>query len=151
MQGVCKEKLRRGPVSRRAAGIKEDQPTTKEDPMDIRKYLGTSILSVALLLASALPGFAKDSRAVTLTHNVVLSGTTLSAGQYVVRWEARSPGASVEFARGHKVVLSTEGRFEDRGKKYDYDSVVYDTAADGTMTISEIRFAGSSQVLVFNQ
>jgi hypothetical protein len=57
----------------------------------------------------------------------------------------------VEFARGRKVVLSTEGRFEDRGKKYNSNTVVYDTAADGTMTISEIRFAGSSEVLVFNQ
>jgi hypothetical protein len=119
--------------------------------MDIRKYVGTSILSVALLLASGIPGFAKNSRIVALTHDVVLSGTTLPAGQYVVRWKAHSPGTSVEFAQGHKVVLSTEGRFVDRGNKYDSDSVVYDTAADGTKTITEIRFAGSSQVLVFGQ
>jgi hypothetical protein len=119
--------------------------------MNIRKHLGTSILSVALLLAAGIPGFAKTSRTVALRYDAVLSGTTLPAGQYVVSWEAHSPRATVELARGRKVVLSTEGRLEDRGKKYDSNIVVYDTASDGTRTISEIRFAGSSQVLVFNQ
>jgi hypothetical protein len=119
--------------------------------MHIRKYLGTSILSVTLVLASGYPGFAKNSRTVALTQDVVLSGTTLAAGKYVVRWEAQSVQATVEFARGNKVVLSTKCKFEDHGKKYDSDSVVYDTAAGGASTITEIRFAGSSQVLVFNQ
>ena len=119
--------------------------------MEIRKYLGTSVLSLALLLASGIPSLAKDSRHVTLPHDAVLGGTSLPAGQYVVRWEVHSPRASVEFERGHKVVLSTECKFEDRGKKYPSNSVLYDTASDGTMAISEIRFAGLSEVLVFNQ
>jgi hypothetical protein len=119
--------------------------------MDIRKYLGTSILSVALLLASGIPGLAQNSRTVALSHDFVLSGTSLPAGTYVVRWEAHSPQATVEFARGHKVVLSTEGRIENRGKTYHSNAIVYDTASDGARTISEIRFAGSSEVIVFNQ
>jgi hypothetical protein len=119
--------------------------------MDIRKHLGTSILSVALLLTSVIPALAKDSGTVALTDEAVLSGTTLPAGKYVVRWQVHNPGATVEFARDHKVVLSTEGRIEDRGKKYPSNTVVYDTASDGTRTISEIRFAGSSAVLVFSQ
>ena len=118
--------------------------------MDIRKYLGTSILSAALLLACGIPGLAKNSRTVALPHDAVLSGKTLPAGNYVVQWEAHSPQAVVEFAQRHKVVLSTEGRCEDRGKKYYSNVVVYDTASDGSRTISEIRFAGSSEVLVFN-
>jgi hypothetical protein len=119
--------------------------------MDIRKYFGMSILAAALLLAFTLPGLAKDSRTVTLNRNVVLSGTTLPAGQYVVRWVTHNLQATVEFTHDRKVVLSTEGKFEDRGKKYDSNMVVYETAADGAVMISEIRFAGSSQVLVFNQ
>jgi hypothetical protein len=119
--------------------------------MDIRKYIGTSILSAVLILASGIPGLAKDSRTLALNHDAVLSGKTLPAGKYVVQWETHSPQATVEFARRHKVVLSTQGRLEDRGKKYNSNTVVYDTASDGSMTISEIRFAGSSEVLVFNQ
>jgi len=119
--------------------------------MDIRKHHGALILSGVLLLASGIPSFAKSSRTVTLTRNVVLNGTTLPAGDYAVRWEAHSPQATVEFARQHKVVLSTEGKLEDRGKKYDSDAILYRTAEDGAATIKEIRFAGSSEVLVFNE
>ena len=119
--------------------------------MGLRKRFGKSILSVALVLASAVPVIAKESRQVTLRHNAVLNGTSLPAGQYVIRWEAQSPRASVEFARGRKVVLSTEGKIENRGETYRADTVVYDTASDGSLTVSEIRFAGSSEVLVFRQ
>jgi len=116
-----------------------------------RKYLGIVIASVALLLACSISSFAKNSRTVAVTHNVVLNGTTLPAGQYVIRWEVQSPRASVEFARGKKVVLSTQCTFEDRGKKSDSSAVVYGTAPDGSASISEIRLSGSSGVLVFNQ
>lgn len=119
--------------------------------MVIRKYLGILVVSAALLLSAGIPGFAKNARNIDLTHKVVLGGTTLPAGQYAVRWEAQSPQASVEFVRGKKVIVSAQCKFEDRGKKYDSSTVIYSTTPDGTDTISEIRFAGSSEVLVFNQ
>ena len=119
--------------------------------MDIRRYLGTSFLSVALLLASGIPALAKNSRTVTISHDFVLSGTSLPGGQYTVTWETHSPGATVEFVRHHKVVLSTEGISEDRGKNYENNAIVYTTTPDGTVTLSEIRFAHSNKVLVFNQ
>ena len=118
--------------------------------MRIRKYLGILLVPAALLLWSGIPGFAKNSWNINLAHAVVLNGTTLPAGQYAVRWEAQSPQASVEFVRGKKVVATTQCRLEDRGKRYDSSSVVYGTTSDGTNTLSEIRLAGSSQVLVFN-
>ncbi len=119
--------------------------------MNIRKCLGTSALSAALLLASAIPGLAKNLRTVTFSHDVVLSGTTLPAGKCSVQWETHSPEATVEFVRHNKVVLSTEGRVEQRDKSYERDAVVYNTASDGTMSLVEIRFAYSNKVLVFNQ
>ena len=88
---------------------------------------------------------------MALLHDAVLKGTTLPAGKYIVKWKAHSPEATVEFARDHKVILSTDARLEDRGKKYQDSSVLYDTASDGTILVREIRFAGSSEVLVFNQ
>jgi hypothetical protein len=119
--------------------------------MDVRKYLGTSVLSVALLLASGIPALAKDSRTVTFGHDFVLNGTTVPAGKWSVQWETHSPEATVEFVQHHKVVLSTEGRVEERSKGYDRDAVVYNTASDGTMSLVEIRFANSNKVLVFDQ
>ena len=138
--------------------------------MNIRKYLGTSVLSVALLLASGIPALAKNSRTLTLAHDLVLNGTSLPGGQYTVRWVTNSSGGTIEFVQHHKVVLATEGGFEERSKgyncnvvfnkpgsldaptnAYDRDSVVYNTASDGTMSLVEIRFAYSNKVLVFNQ
>jgi len=119
--------------------------------MNIRKHLGASLLSVALLLAAGIPGLAANARFVTLRHDAVLSGTSLSAGEYNIRWETHSPEASVQFVRRHKVVLSTKGKVEARNKSYDRDTVVFNVAADGSFSLVEIRFAGSSGVLVFNQ
>ena len=115
----------------------------------MRKRLAKSILSMALLLASGVPAIAKESRQINLRHDVVLSGTSLPAGQYVVSWAEHTPQATVQFTRSRKVVLSAEGRFENRDKKYPADTVVYGTASDGSLTVSEIRFGGSSEVLVF--
>ena len=119
--------------------------------MTVRKYLGIFLVSVVLVLAYAISGFAKTARNVDIQHPIVVSGTTLPASQYAVRWETQNAQASVEFVRGKKVVASAPCKLEDRGKKYDSSTVMYVTNPDGSNTISEIRFAGSSQVLVFSE
>lgn len=137
--------------------------------MNIRKYLGTSVLSVALLLASGVLALAKNSGSVTLSHDVVVNGATLPAGEYTVQWETHSPEATVEFVQHHKVVLSTEGKVEgrkgyyrsmdlnsegrlgERTNAYNSVAVVCNTASDGTMSLIEIHFADSNKVLLFNQ
>ncbi|MGD0123709.1 MAG: hypothetical protein ABSF46_00010 [Terriglobia bacterium] len=119
--------------------------------MSVRRYLGILVASALLLLVCGISGFAKNSRNVAIEHPIVVSGTTLPAGQYAVRWEAQSAQASVQFVKDKKVVASAQCKFEDRGKKYDSSTVIYATNPDGSNTISEIRFAGSSQVLVFSE
>jgi len=119
--------------------------------MSVRRYLGIFVVSVLLLLVYGIPGFAKNSRNVAIERPVVVSGTTLPAGQYVIRWDAQSAQASVQFVKDKKVVASAQCKFEDRGKKYGSNTVIYFTNPDGSNTISEIRFGGSSQVLVFNE
>lgn len=119
--------------------------------MSVRKYLGTSVLSAGLLLACAIPALAENSQTVPFHHDFVVRGITLPAGNCVVRWETKGLEATIEFVGLGKVVLSTEGRVEVRSETYDRNVVVYDTASDGTMSLVEIRFAYSNEVLVFNQ
>jgi hypothetical protein len=144
----------------------------KEDGMNVnlRKYFGTSVLSVALLLAAGVPALAANSRKVALLHDVVVNGVTLRAGQYTIRWQTHSPEATIQFVRHNEVIAGTEGRIEVRkgayqcnvrfnalsqletcANGYNRDAVVYNTAPDGTMSLVEIRFAYSNKVLVFNQ
>jgi len=116
-----------------------------------KNCVGITGLLLALILASSVLGFAKDSRTVALSHDAVVHGTTLPAGQYTIQWKDHTSGATVEFTRGKKVVLTTEGKLEDRRHKFDRNAVVYATGSDGINTISEIRLAGSSDVLVLHQ
>jgi len=117
---------------------------------NFRKYFGTGILGMGLLLAAGIPAFAKNSGAVTLLHDASLHGKTLRAGSYAVEWKTHSPQATVQFSQRFKVSLFAEGRVERRAKKYEQNSVVYDTAPDGSLFIIEIRFANSNRVLVFD-
>ena len=137
--------------------------------MNIRKCVGTSVLSVALLLAAGITGLAKNSQTVSLSHDVFVNGATLPAGDYTVRWVSHSPEATVEFVQHKKVVLSTqakvegrkgyyrsmalngEGRLGERTNAYNSVAVVCNNAPDGTMSLVEIHFADSNNVLLFNQ
>ena len=136
---------------------------------NIRKFLGISVLSMALQLAAGIPGLAKNSRTVTFSHDAVVNGKTLPAGEYTVQWETHSPEATVEFVQHHKVVLSTEGKVEERkgfyrsmtlngegrlgerSNSYNSVAVVYNTAPDGTRSVVEIHFADLNKALLFNQ
>jgi len=115
-----------------------------------RKWFGTGVLSLGLLLAAGIPAAAKNSRTINIDHAVVLQGKNLPAGKYKVEWQTHSPEATVQFLRKRQLVVSTEGRVEQRDKTSSYDTIVYDTAPDGSVTLLEIRFAGSNKVLVLN-
>ena len=116
-----------------------------------RKWFGTGVLSLGLLLAAGIPAAAKNARTINLEHTIVVRGTQLPAGQYRVEWQTHSPEATVQISHNRNLVVSTDGRVEERAKPYYSDSVVYDTLPDGSVTLLEIRFAGSNKVLVFNR
>ncbi len=114
-----------------------------------RNYLGITLLLLGLILSASTPAFATNQRPVTLRYDMVLLGTPLRAGEYTIRWQSHSPTATVTVSNGRKVLATTEAKLVGRGVKYDRDFVVFDTKADGTKTIREIRPAGSSHAIVF--
>jgi len=115
-----------------------------------RKWFGTGVVSLGLLLAAGLPAAAKNSRLINFHHAFVLQGRNLAAGKYTVQWQTHSPEATVQFLRKRQLVGSTEGRVEQRQKIYHSDAVVYETLPDGSEALLELRFAGSNKVLVLN-
>ena len=116
--------------------------------MSLRSFarLAPVILVVVLAAASA---FAKDQRNITLKHPASVNGTAVPAGSYKVTWSAESGDPTVNFIKGKETVASAQAKWVDRNSKYDNDSVLYSTESDGSQKIIEIRFAGKSQVLVF--
>jgi hypothetical protein len=114
-----------------------------------KNFLGTSVLVLGLALLASAPALASNKASVTLYHDAVLQGTSLQAGHYTVRWESHSPTATVTLSQGKHSRATAQAKLVERDHKYNCNSVVFETQADGTRNMREIRFAGSSQVIVF--
>jgi len=103
----------------------------------------------AILLMAGVSAFAKDSRDVKVAYPASVGGSTIAPGQYKVRWDGNNADPEVILLKGRKVVAKAHGQWVDRSVEYNQNSVVYDTQAGGSRSILEMRFAGSSKVLVF--
>ena len=117
--------------------------------MRLAKSLGVTIVAMFFLVAVSAAAKPRDSKGVILHFDATVAGSHLASGNYNVKWETHSPEATVSFMKGSKVVATVEGKVVDRGKSYPADEVVYDEAANGSREIREIRFRGSSEVIVF--
>lgn len=110
-----------------------------------------SILALALAISPAVSAFAKNAHTLHVGLNVVLNGQQIEPGRYTIRWESHSPTLTVTIAQGKKTVATASATMVDRGKPYPADAIVSTAKSDGTQVLQEIRFAGSSQVIVFNR
>ena len=117
--------------------------------MKAGKYLGLTILALGFLAMAGASAMAANSKSIKLPYDATLDGTHLTSGTYNVQWDSGTPEATVTFKKGKEVVVTAKAKLEDRGHKYNDSSVMYSTGSDGSQTISEIRIAGSSEVLVF--
>jgi hypothetical protein len=128
------------------------QPTIlRRMEMKLRKTLCVTIGAVGFLVLAGSVATAKDSRNIVLGHDVTIGGSHLASGEYSVLWETHSPAATVSFLRKGKVVATAEGKVVDRGTRYRANEIVYNEAGNGARMIQEIRFRGSSEVIVFNE
>jgi len=119
--------------------------------MKLRNILGVTIVALAFTIAVSAGAKAKNSGNVLLAYDASLAGAHLASGIYNVQWETHTPGVKVTIQRGKEIVATAEGKVVDRGKKYANNSVLYNEKGDGSRAIREIRFAGSSEVIVFNE
>ncbi|MBZ5670309.1 MAG: hypothetical protein LAO04_11335 [Acidobacteriia bacterium] len=119
--------------------------------MKLRQILGVTIVALAFTVAIGAEARAKNSANLALYHDASLAGSHLASGTYHVRWETHTPGVTVTFQQGNKVVATVEGKVVDRGTKYTNNAVIYLENADGSRGIQETRFGGSSEVIVFKE
>jgi hypothetical protein len=104
------------------------------------------VRSMALLAAIALavPAFAKPfAKTISFAQSAKVGKSELKAGEY--RLEIEGNKATVQ--KGKQVVAESEGRWEDRSTKSDYNSVVIGE----TGQVKEVRFAGQTRVFVFSE
>lgn len=106
----------------------------------------TLVRSTALLgaLCLAVPLFAKPFvKTLSISQPAKVGQVMLQAGEYKFSID----GDKVTVQRGREQVAQSEGRWEERNTKSDYDSVL--VSADGH--VKEVRFSGQKKVFVFNE
>jgi hypothetical protein len=121
--------------------------------IDMKLRRSTCVTIVAMLICATTVALAKSggSGTVHLPYDTTLGGSHLASGSYKVQWVTHSPEATVSFMHKSKVMATAEGKVVDRGKRYASNMVVYLHTDNGGREIQELRFEGSSQVIVFKE
>jgi len=111
-----------------------------------RMKTNSFVRSMALLAAIALavPAFAKPvSQNFQLSQKTLIGKSALNAGEYRFLID----GNNVTVTKGKNTLAESEGRWEEREKKYEYTELVSTTSGQ----LLELRFAGKKSVFVLNQ
>ncbi len=104
---------------------------------------------LVLALTLSVSAFAKPkSENITLYQDASINGTTLPAGDYVVKYDLEGNNAQVTFVKGGKEVASANGEVKTLTKKPDANQVIMDIAGN-SRTISEIDFGGKDTAISF--
>jgi len=95
------------------------------------------------VVALAVPVFAKPvSKIINLSQAAKVGQTDLKSGEYRFLID----GDKVTVQKGKKVMAETEGRWEERSAKSNYDSVLIGENGQ----VKEVRFSGQTRVFVLN-
>ncbi len=104
---------------------------------------------LALALTLTVSAFAKPkSESITLYQDASINGTTLPAGDYVVKYDVEGNNAQVKFMKGSKEVASANGQLKTLTKKPDASQVVVDSTGN-LRSISELDFGGKDTAISF--
>jgi len=113
----------------------------------LTRMKSNSFFRLAALLAVtvfALPVFAKPvSKTINITQTAKVGKADLQAGEYRLLID----GNKATVQRGKSVIAESEGRWEDRETKSNYDAVLIGENGQ----VKEVRFSGQKRVFVFSE
>ncbi len=106
--------------------------------MKLARYI--SIVPLVLcFLAVAASADSKEKREVTFSDHVMVSGTQLEPGKYLVRWNASGPAADIKFMQeGREVASATGNVIEQKNRQ---TSVTTSVGENGSRVLAEIDFS----------
>ena len=110
--------------------------------MKFNTLVRTAALLGALCLSVSV--FAKPFvKTLSISQPAKVGQVTLQAGEYKFSID----GNKVTVQRGKDQLAQSEGRWEDRDAKSDYDAVLVNSEGQ----LKEVRFAGQKRVFVFSE
>jgi len=96
------------------------------------------------VIALAVPVFAKHiSKTINITQAAKVGKADLQAGEYRLLID----GSKATVQKGKSIVAESEGRWEDRDAKSNYDAVLLGDNGQ----VKEVRFSGQKRVFVFSE
>jgi hypothetical protein len=109
------------------------------------------ILALALLLATS--AFAGDTHkgSVQFFNPVQLNGKQLAAGVYQVKWEGSGSNVEMSILQSGKVLATAPAQVIELNQKPSADAALINNNADGSRSISEIRFGGKKYALALGR
>lgn len=108
--------------------------------------ISSFVRSAALLavVAVAVPTFAKPvTKTINIGQPAKIGKADLKAGEYRLQID----GTKATVQKGKTLVAESEGRWEDRDAKSQYDAVLLNDNGQ----VKEVRFAGQAKVFVFSE
>ena len=101
-------------------------------------------MTLLAVIATAVPVFAKPiSKTINIPSAARVGRADLQAGEYRLLID----GTKAAVQKGKQVVAESEGRWEDREAKSNYDAVLLNDKGQ----VSEVRFSGQKRVFVFSE
>jgi hypothetical protein len=111
------------------------------------------LAGLTLLLATSV--FAANTHnnkgSLQLQNSVTVSGKTVPAGDYSVKWEGTGSNVQLNILQGSKVVASTSARLVDLDQSSVSDSTVLKSNGDGSKSLAEIRFGGKKFAIALDE
>jgi hypothetical protein len=117
--------------------------------MKLSKTYKAVLLGLTLLLATSV--FAASKGSLQVTDRLSVSGNQLAPGDYTVKWEGTGPSVELNILQGSKVVATVPARLIDLSRSSDSNAAVVKLNADGSRSLSEIRFGGKKYALAIGQ
>jgi hypothetical protein len=113
--------------------------------MKLSKVSKGLLLGLALLLATS--AFAANKGSLQVSDPVTVSGKSLAAGEYTVKWDGNGPNVELNILRGKNIVATIPARLIDLDRSASGNTSVVKRNDDGSKSLSEIRFAGKKYAL----
>ncbi len=107
------------------------------------------LLGMALLLASS--ALASNKGSMNVQESLTVSGKQLAAGDYRLQWEGTGPNVELNILRGKKVVATVPARLVDISPSPSSNAAVVRKNADGSKTLTEVRFSGKKFALALGE
>jgi hypothetical protein len=99
---------------------------------------------VAALVASTIPAFSKPlAKTINISQNAKVGKADVLAGEYRLLID----GNKATLIKNRTTVAESEGRWEDRDAKSNYDAVLLGDHGQ----VKEVRFSGQKRVFILSE